>query len=234
MRLALVLILSSLLICACGSEEEDEERSQIRFIQAAPNVERADLIIDGSTEVQDLLYSQFTDYFEIDEGSHRLQITVPGSVVPVVDINRGFGSDTYSSIFLLTSGRHQSSNDSSQADFLITADRFNEPESGQFRLRVSNMAPILESADIYLTEPDAGIISMAPTFNSLTYKRFTDYFDLMADTDIRVRVTAKGTKEVLFDSGSLTFEEGKVQTIVLLDRFAGGLPLNSIILEDHD
>ena len=224
---ALVLFL---LFVGCDSNSDD---GHYRVIQAAPNLAAVDIYTDGSLEIPDLAYGQYTDYSTIDYGSHNFQVVAPETAIPVINKNFSFGSDIYYSLFILASGRRQASNEQSVTTYIFRADPYIDTQSGQYKLRVANLAPVMQNSDVYITEVDSSIATRAPTFSGLSYKEFSNYFDLREGT-VRVRVTASKSKEVVYDSGILNFPSGKVETLVIYDHFAGGFPLNGMVLEDRD
>ncbi len=224
------LSLIALLTLSCSSDSED---SNVRVIQVAPNLPVVDMYVDGTLEVENLAYGQNTGYFSLGEGAHNIQIMAPNTAVPVIDINRGLASGANYSFYILASGRQQASNEQSRTTYLFLVDPFIDPLDGQFRLRMGNLAPIMRNSDLYITEPEASILTRAPTFSGVSYKEFSKYFNLR-EGYVRVRMTEHGTKDVVYDSGILFFQSGTANTVLVYDQFGGGFPLNAMILEDND
>lgn len=74
------------------------------------------------------------------------------------------------------------------------------------------------TVDVYVTEAATDIATVSPTA-TLSFSQLTSLTQLDADLSYRVRVTATGTKTVLFDSGSFEVENLRRSIYLLLDNF---------------
>ncbi|HET9011474.1 MAG TPA: hypothetical protein VFN38_06635 [Gemmatimonadaceae bacterium] len=92
--------------------------------------------------------------------------------------------------------------------------------AGRSALRVFNGSSSLGVVDVHVTAPGAALVS--PSVTGVGYGAASGTFDVSAGT-IQVRLTSSTTAAVLFDSGSLTLEAGKVYTLVVSSATSAAL-----------
>ena len=115
---------------------------------------------------------------------------------------------------------------------MLGNDAFNDPGNGFFSLRVANAAPGAGAVDIYLTAPGADITSSAPTVVDALWSAATYLAAIAIGASFEIRVTATGTKDILFDSTPKTFAEHSATDLVLFGKGSGKL-VNAALL-NHD
>ncbi len=72
-------------------------------------------------------------------------------------------------------------------------------------IQFAHVAESIGTVDIYATAPDTELSSTAPLF-TLAAENYTDSVEVPFD-DLRIRMTREGTLDVVFDSGTIDFED---------------------------
>ncbi len=90
-------------------------------------------------------------------------------------------------------------------------DEGNAVNSGQVKLRVAHASPAVPAVDVYLTAPDTSLATASPTL-SLRYKEAVPANGSAAlqipGGAYRIRITLTGTKDIAFDSGTVSLNTG--------------------------
>jgi hypothetical protein len=100
-------------------------------------------------------------------------------------------------------------------------------------VRVLHAAPRVPTVDIYVSAPGAALPG-TPTIAALAFANFApppDQASLKVPKgSYQVRLTAAGSKDVVFDSGTVTFPGGQELLIAALPSFTAGAAVNLLLL----
>jgi Domain of unknown function (DUF4397) len=103
----------------------------------------------------------------------------------------------------------------------------------QTGVRVLHAAPRVPAVDIYVSAPDAALPN-TPTISALSFANFApppDQASLKVPKgNYQIRLTAAGSKDVVFDSGSVPFPGGQELLIAALPSFGAGSAVNLLLL----
>jgi hypothetical protein len=117
-------------------------------------------------------------------------------------------------------------------DAIQLADDNSTPMANNFKLRFVHASATAGAVDVYITIPHADLTAAAPTFSNVGFKGFAGYTSRPQGT-LQLRVTSTGTKNVLSDSGALTFMSGQIRTAVLVNPPGTATePLSIVLLPD--
>ncbi len=108
--------------------------------------------------------------------------------------------------------------------FATIADVF-APVAGQSALRVFNAGATGTTYDVYVTDIGAPLAAAAPQFSNITGGSFSNFGNASADAPRQVRITATGSKVVLFDVGATALIAGQSVTLVIVPPLVGTTPL---------
>lgn len=103
---------------------------------------------------------------------------------------------------------------------ILLTDDNTPPDSGQMKLRVVNASPDIGNVDVYAVPPNTGIQNATPIFTNVAFKATAGYQSLAAGK-YRLCFTATGQKNILIDSGTVSFAAGQIRTVVALDNSGG-------------
>lgn len=180
----------------------------MRVVNVVPNAPGPlDVVFDMKPFVGGLPFEGMTAYQEIDAGLREVQVSVAGSSTNLIDTTRTFLPDTkytFVAFGALSSVNSIVLNDTATVD----------PGAGMFALRIVNGASNNRAVDVYVTPPGEDLSTVSPSIAGIAYATGSVFVDLPFG-DREVRVTAAGSKEVIYDAPAQTFgERAQVEAIV--------------------
>lgn len=225
--LGLLLLAAAALSAACSdSTDTPKGAGRLRFVHVSPDAPNLSLVVDGDTVASNIAYLGSTEYLDVTEGGHVIQVADASSNTTLVDQDLTVADNTdYTLLAADTLG-------SIRATVLV--DNNTTPPAGTARVRAVHAAPgaPVDGVDVYVTEPDADLTLASPSASEVTFGQVLPDVTVNAGTPYQIRVTAAGSKEVLIDSGTLSLESFQVRTVIAVDAAGGGLPLDFLVLND--
>lgn len=228
--LLLILLVIPLFGCGSGGSNDDSEKSgRIRLVHASPRTPPVDLEIDrDETDIKGISYGGVSDYIDVDQGTRLIRVRADGIVTPLIDEDKKISADTDQTLFLIQPLEDVEA-------LIVRDDNEDDPESGEFRLRIGNLtngdnAP---SVDVYITTLGEPISSTIPAASRIGQRAFSRYLDIEAGT-YEIRFTRANSTRVVYDSGPVDFQEGQIQTLILLDPYSTLGPLTARLITDRD
>ena len=212
-----LIALASLIGCGGSSNH-----SSIRLVNATPDENGLDLLIDTHSAAAGVGYGTASPYVAINTGSRQLQVEPSGTNTPILDRTDTINANTDLTLLTLNFSFNISS--------VLLGDDNTAPTTGNFKLRIINASPGTGPQDIYVLASPADLSAApAPTFSSLAFGSTASYLTLAAG-DYEVFFTAPGTKIVNLDTGTVTFNVGQIRTLLSLNNPGGGF--QSAVLTD--
>lgn len=196
-RLALAssLVASTLLISACG-DDDDDEIAQVRVIHASPDAPAVNIRLDGATAISDLDFGESSGYLSIeaDETDVVVEALVPGGNLDVITVpDFDFEENQRYTIMAV--------NTTASIEPLVASDSASNPSASEVAVSVVHAATAAGNVDVYVNGPGVDINTVVPNF-TFDFKDQIDAGALPGGT-YQIRVTAPGTKTVVYDSGDV-------------------------------
>lgn len=208
-----------------GSSMADTPTAKVRVVHASPDAPAVDVQVDGKQVLSDVPFQGASPYLEL--GTHAsLKVLAAGTSNAVIDVaDLDLTPDTYYTI--LAAGK--------LADIhpLVIEDDPMAPAAGNARVRVIHAAPDAPAVDVYVTAPGADLGTAQPTLAGAAFEDASDYLPVPAD-DYRIRVTAAGDKTVLYDSGTITLDDGAILSIAAVGSTGYVAPIDLLALTGDD
>jgi hypothetical protein len=192
------------------------------MVNAVPDESNLALLVDGTSVAGTVAYGTSTGYMKVSSGSRHVQVERSGATNVIIDQNITVPSGTDTTIV----AENFSSNPSSA---LVLTDDNSAPSSGNFKLRIVNVAPSLGPVDVYVVTPGTDLNTVSATDSNLAFGSSTGYQSLAAGA-YEIELTNLGEKFPVLDTGSQTFSSGQVRTFVGLNAQSGGF--TDSILQD--
>jgi len=212
------LVCAVLLVSGCGGGGS----TRIRMMNAVPDESNLALLIDGTSVAGSVAYGTSTSYMKVSSGSRHVQIEPSGATNVIIDQNLTIASGTDTTVI----AENFSTN---PASALVLTDDNSAPSSGNFKLRIVNVAPSLGPVDVYVVAPGTDLNTVSATVTNLAFGTSTSYQSLSAGA-YEIELTNVGAKFPVIDTGSQTFSSGQVRTFVGLNAQSGGF--TDSILQD--
>jgi hypothetical protein len=212
------LLAALALLSGCHNGGHAQNSTDMRSVNAVGDSEPLDVLVDNDVKVSALALGSTSSFSEFDSGSRDVKIRSSTSGSTLADKSIAMASGVANT--LLIYGHRASIQTQLLPDDLTTID------SGQFRVRVVNLAPDAGPVDLYLSTP----ITTAPVIvGGATYGSVTGSAEL-APGSLPITFVASGTQDVLFQSAApQTFAAGTYYTILVVPT-QGGKQVNAMIL----
>jgi hypothetical protein len=176
----------------------------VRVVNLVPNAPPITFSVDGTVLVSGLAFEQQTFYLDTSEGQHQFTVT-DGTDSTLADVTE-----------ILTNGQAYTFvvfGSADSADFELLVDTpiaisqdgtiVTIPDGGTFAVRMANLAQGVGSLDLYLTAPGADLALTQATILNVTFGVVTIYVPVTVGS-YEIRLATHGTKNVVFDSGTVT------------------------------
>jgi Domain of unknown function (DUF4397) len=224
-RLSLVaLCMVSLALAGCGKGGGGGSNAQLRVLNAFSEAPAVNVSVASTAAATGLPFQALTQYTSVPSGIQTFTVAVTGAATTLINTSNNLNSgNNYSYIIF---------GPTTAVGALLTNDSFTDPGGGFFTLRIINAAAGQSAIDIYITPPGADISSSAPTITNIAYGVPSGYNSIATAASYEIRVTATGTKAVIFDSTPRTFAEHQAYDFVAYSAGSGTL-VNAAIL-NHD
>jgi hypothetical protein len=189
-------------------------------LQVVPGVaalSAVDVVVDGQTRLTNVAYGVPSSPIALSLGQHQVKVVAAGTAPTpggaTVTLRAG---DTTRVVVIGTP---------TAMTPIALGDTGATPVPGKGKLRVSHLAANAPPIDVYRTQPD-----------HQTFVTFMDPFPFQASSPFIestpgnwvIRVTAKGTDQVLAESGPIRVDELWIRTVLLLDTPEGGIKITPL------
>jgi Domain of unknown function (DUF4397) len=230
----LLLAGSALTLAACNDSGNNRrtppvqvtESFKVQVLHGSPDAPAVDVLVDGAVVLSNVDYKEGSGALTLDEGIHSIAVEgiLPGgnaTVIGPADIS--FSGNTVYTIAAVNSVASIEPVVISQPDTPVSA--------GSARLFLLHGAEPAPQVDVYLTTPGADLSASAPV-GTFAFKETIGPAEVAAG-DYQVRVTAAGDPAaVVFDSGTVTLNDGDDLTIAALPNTVGGAaPISLVVLD---
>lgn len=213
-RLLLVLPVFFLpLLAGCWLNDDDDATlevsgptASIRILHASPDAPNVDVFVNDDEVLSDVGYKDASGYLDVPADGFDVAIHAAGTDTSVLDLQDvQLTPDTEYTVI--------AANVADELEAIQLDDTVTDPASGELAVRVVHAAPQAPIVDVYVTAPDAALADETPAVDDAAFSDASDFLMLPAG-DYRIRVTPGDSTDLLFDSGSVSLNEGDKLTIV--------------------
>ena len=216
-----------LLVAGCGGSNT----ATLRVLDASPNENDVDVVIDSKTITSDLAYGGVNSYTTVNSGSRQVEILPASSTTPLVDQTVSLASGTASTLVMAGLAPNLTS--------LLLTDTATAATAGAIMVRVVHAAPSMGPADVYVVFSGTSLAGLAPNVSGITFAKASAYQTLTIPTTtttttgtFQVFFTQPGTTFAYLSTGPISFTSGQVRTVVALNSLGGGF--TSVTLADSN
>ncbi|SHI18730.1 DUF4397 domain-containing protein [Ferrimonas marina] len=211
-----VAILAALALTACDDDDDDIvvtpppptapiESGYVRVLHASPDAPLVNVLVNDAVALESVDYAAGSGFVELEPAAYTFAVDalLPGDmtarVIEVPDVL--IESEMEYSVIAV--GKVA---DETLQPLLLSRPRAEFGE-GNIRLQILHASPDAPAVDIYLTEPMADIAMMDPALAAVEFTQNSDLIEVAAG-DYQARVTVAGTKDVVYDTGTLSLAAG--------------------------
>lgn len=190
---------------------------RLQIIPGVASLAAIDVVVDGQTRLTNAAYGVPTAPIALSLGQHQVKAVPAGTAATAggatVTLRAG---DTTRVVVIGSPGA---------LNPVALGDTGATPVPGKGKLRVSHLAANAPDIDVYRTQPDFG--TFVTFMDPFPYKASTPFIESTPGNWV-IRVTKKGTDEVLAESGPIRVDALWIRTILLLDAPNGGVQITPL------
>lgn len=220
--LAGIAAASALILAAgCGSNDDDNSAAQakVRVLHASPDAPAVDVTINNTSIAANAPFKAATAFSNTNAGRGTVRVNVAGTATTVISATPDFNAGRSYTII--------AANKVAAIEPLIIDDDGAAPASGQVKVRVVHGAPSAPAVDVYVTAPNAALAGATPTLAAVPFKTISSVLQVAAGS-YQIRVTAAGSKDAVFDAGTVPLAAGADLVLVAVDQNTGASPISLI------
>jgi hypothetical protein len=218
--LAIFHCLLALTLAACG-HSGSSGNTNLRVVNAIPDVASVSVTVgtpggqSPQSVVTNLPFQGLTQYIGVPSGNQEFKVSANGGASNAIDTTLGISSGVNYTYVVYNPV-------ASAAGLIISDSSFPSLNSGTFGFRVINVAAGVGLIDVYLTPPGTDINSTSPTISAIGVGGVSPAIAPNVGT-LELRLTAAGTKQILFDTPAQNFADGSNYEIVAYTVGSGTL-----------
>jgi hypothetical protein len=217
---AFCLIPALVVLAACSDDASGPDNSggntdgRLQVIPGVSALATVDVVVDGQKRLSNAAYGVPTSPIALSLGQHQVKVVPAGTAATdggtIVTLKAG---DTTRVVVIGTA---------TAMTPVALGDTGATPVPGKGKLRVSHLAANAPPIDVYRTQPDfqTFVTFMTP----FPYQASSPFIESTPGNWV-IRVTAKGTSQVLAESGPIRVDALWIRTILLLDAPNGGIKI---------
>ena len=212
-----LLCLLSLALVGCSSKSGGGGDAKIRVVNVIPDAAAISLQLDNDTALVNALpFQGMTQYLSTGTGSREFKVSANGGTTFAIDTTLSVGANNYSYIVYGPVASAQGA--------LVLESGITAPTSGTFNLRVINVAAGIGAVDVYLTAAGADLNSTSPNLSNIAGGASSSLIPVNTGS-YELRVTAAGTKDVVYDTGVQPFTNNQATyEVVIFTKGSSKLP----------
>jgi hypothetical protein len=202
------VVFSTALFTGCSSD--DAGTSSVRIIHASADAPPVDIKLNNAVAAPALDYPLSTGFVSINAGTYDIAVDaiVPGGnlegVITVDDI--AFAKDQRYTVVAI--------GDTASISEFVAEETASSPAADEVGISVLHAATAAGNVDVYVTAPGADINSVDANF-TFDFKGQADAGALPAG-EYQIRVTGNGSKDAIYDSGTVDLSGFGGQKLLLL------------------
>lgn len=225
--MVLISALSLVVFTAC-SDNDDIPKASVAVLHASPDAPKVDIKVNDDTVLEGVDFAIGSGLLALNSDTYTIAVDgiLPGDKRTTVigPVALDFDGNTRYVII--------AANNVLNIEPIVVTAPFTKVDSDQVRVQVVHATATAPEVDVYVTAPDADINDTSP-LGTFGYKANLGPVEVPSG-DYRIRVAPKGTKNVLFDSGSVPLEGGNdlVITAVANTKIGEGYaPIQLVVLD---
>ena len=182
--------------------------TRLRVVNLVPNATFITLTLDNDAPVvTGLGFQQLTSYLQVTGGVREFKVSFDNNQTFIID--QSFPIVIGADNTFVVSGPVEET-----FGKLILDTQLFLPNGGTFDVRALNTATGSILLDVYLTPPGTDLAATAPSIPNVPVGPVTAFF-VVNTGDYELRVTPAGTKEVIYDTGVLSFADKTFSQFVI-------------------
>lgn len=227
----LLLIAAALMLGACSSDNDTvaiappppAAQFKLQVLHASVDAPTVNVFVDTDQVLSNVDYKTGSAALVLDEGQYSVRVEgiLPGATADVIGpVDLDFAGDEIYTVAAVNNVAAIEAVVISQPDVAVAA--------GSARLFVLHGAVAAPQVDVFVTAPGADLTASAPV-GTFSFKETIGPAEVTAG-DYQIRVTLAGdATTVVYDSGTITLNDGDDLTVTAVENTAGGAAPISLV-----
>jgi hypothetical protein len=219
---SLWLIPALIAVAACsddpaGPDEGGNKDGRLQVVPGVAALSAVDVVVDGQKLVLNAAYGVPTAPIALALGAHTVNVVAAGAAVTSGGASVTLKAGDTTRVVVVGTPTAMTP--------IALGDTGAAPVPGKGKLRVSHLAANAPPIDVYRTQPDFQqfVTFMTP----FPYHASSPFIESTPGNWV-IRVTAKGTQQVLAESAPLRVDALWIRTVLLLDAPNGGIKITPL------
>lgn len=232
MKRTLSLLLAPLLaigLAACSDDDdtilsvpEAAPTAELRVLHGSPDAPDVDILVDGTAVLEGVSYKAASGYLDVPTTGFDVDVNAAGTDTTALALaNVELTADTPYTVI--------AANSLANLEAIVLDDSTTSPAAGNLAIRVVHGAASAPAVDVYVTTASADISGETPAVGNAAFKDASGFLEIPAG-EYRIRVTATGTTDVVFDSGAVNLPADAQLTVVALPSENPVSPIDLVAL----
>jgi hypothetical protein len=213
-------------LTACDDDDPTNPVAQgrVRVVHAISDVTATDILMNDATVKADLAYKAADAYRGRNVGDHEIKVREADATTDLVNLDHEVEEDEDYSIIAYGSEATPKS--------LVLTDNNAAPAAGKAKVRVVHAADGEAAFDVYVVEDEADVATATPVASDISAGEASAYVPVDAATYFVV-LTEVGEKDEVLSVPSVDLTNGKIRTIIAVEKAGGGGPIEGVKLNDN-
>lgn len=226
LRATAVMVSSSFLLVACGSDDDDVAQTALRVIHASPDAPKVNVLLDGDAVLTEVDYKAGSGFTSLDRGTYDITVDAitPAGDATVITVNdAALAADTDYTVLAIGKVAN-----STLAPLVIANPDTGVP-SGQARAQVVHGAPDAPAVSVYVTAPGADLAT-ATALGTFSFGEELGPVEVPAG-DYQIRVTLAGNPAaVVYDAGTVALaNRADLLLVAVTNTTTGPAPITLLV-----
>ena len=209
-------------IAACsddpaGPAQGGNTDGRLQVVPGVAALSAVDVVVDGQKKLLNAAYGVPTAAIALALGPHTVSVVPAGAAVASGGTSVTLKAGDTTRVVVIGSATAMTP--------IALGDTGATPVPGKGKLRVSHLAANAPAIDIYRTQPDfQQFVTFMTPFN---YQQSSPFIESTPGNWV-IRVTARGTQQVLAESGPIRVDALWIRTVLVLDAPNGGVKITPL------
>ena len=209
-------------LAACSDDPSGPDPSanadgRLQVVPGVASLAAVDVVVDGQTKLSNVPYGVPSSTIALSLGQHQVKVVPAGTAASVGGTTVTLRSNDTTRVVVIGTPTAMTP--------IALGDTGATPVPGKGKLRVSHLAANAPAIDVYRTQPDfAQFVKFMDPFPFQSSSSFVE----STPGNWVIRVTAKGTTQVLAESAPIRVDALWIRTVLLLDAPDGGIKITPL------
>ena len=209
-------------LAACSDDPSGPAQSantdgRLQVVPGVASLAAVDVVVDGQTKLSNVPYGVPSSTIALSLGQHQVKVVPAGTAASVGGTTVTLRSNDTTRVVVIGTPTAMTP--------IALGDTGATPVPGKGKLRVSHLAANAPAIDVYRTQPDfAQFVKFMDPFPFQSSSSFVE----STPGNWVIRVTAKGTTQVLAESAPIRVDALWIRTVLLLDAPDGGIKITPL------